>query len=949
MPLYICTDCNKEFNHKGTYNRHIAKVKSCKNLTREEEIRLAVKQEVKKEVKNIMKKQLKAPLKMSELRKLKAQQIVQSDDDFDNLETKSDSESNISSDSKLDDANMEIATKEDLKEKIHEIHNFLRNNGVGYGMNALKVFNLFYGLARVEEKNLYKHIDLNPECKFSTLLDIVERNDSNSLFTKVDEFQTMLTESTVEQYILFELPGSIKYDTLSHLIREVDYLIKTEKKLNMQLVGKLYEYFVGRDKSAISEMGAYFTDRHIVDFIYNNVLDVHLDEKNHVYPMIDPFGGSGGFTIGYIRYLNEKYNIDWSQNLDNIYHFDMNDDVVKYAGLEFMCLTQYPPKMNHNLRCLNTFTHEFEKKYKYVITNPPYGGDKRMKSAKWQSREKIRTKLLEQIANLNEDNDEELIDKKQQQLSYLKRMDKLEVTNFNKTKVSVANSSQFIQQYASKHNLDGNDKESVSLILMMCLLEQDGTAVGVLKEGVFFDKKYSKIRKHLLENFNVSNVYSVDAKQFENTSTKTSIIKFTNDGKTKRINFHDIKVNRYEEDLFEEDKNGDLFISHIKDEIKDITTDLVSTATLKQVKATGSYSLNAKDYSIVEEIEVPEGYKLVKLGDVCVFLPKSKRKASYGKDEGKYPFYTSSNNVKYCDVADYNQLAIIIGTHGDGSIHISNNFSCTNNNLIMTCENPIISNYLYHYIKSNFRQIISDVMRGSIIKAITPKQLKNVQIVIPENEQELKNIVNQIMESYNAKIQTESKLANLEIKVKTRITEIHQTEECNKYKLSDICNIKTGKNRTPDNKKGTLYPYYGTSNITGYTDHYLYDGEYVLIARNGTIGNCFLVNGKFYPSDHIFILINEKNIIDNYLLYYSMQLSKSALQDMSSGSIIDGIKKDDVMKIQIKTPKNREVLNELQNYFNEIKQLKQTVQEKETEYNTTVNRINVRLSKSILS
>jgi len=47
-----------------------------------------------------------------------------------------------------------ISNKEALRDKIHEIHNFLRNNGAGYGMNALKVFNILYGLKRIEEKGL---------------------------------------------------------------------------------------------------------------------------------------------------------------------------------------------------------------------------------------------------------------------------------------------------------------------------------------------------------------------------------------------------------------------------------------------------------------------------------------------------------------------------------------------------------------------------------------------------------------------------------------------------------------------------------------------------------------------------------------------------------------------------------------------------------------------------
>ena len=41
-----------------------------------------------------------------------------------------------------------VSNKEALKDKIHEIHNYLRNNGAGYGMNAFKVFNIIYGLKK---------------------------------------------------------------------------------------------------------------------------------------------------------------------------------------------------------------------------------------------------------------------------------------------------------------------------------------------------------------------------------------------------------------------------------------------------------------------------------------------------------------------------------------------------------------------------------------------------------------------------------------------------------------------------------------------------------------------------------------------------------------------------------------------------------------------------------
>ena len=73
--------------------------------------------------------------------------------------------------------------------------------------------------------------------------------------------------------------------------------------------------------------------------------------------------------------------------------------------------------------------------------------------------------------------------------------------------------------------------------MMMNLLDKNGTAIGVLKEGIFFDDKYQHLRKHCIENFNVEKIISIDASQFENTSTKTSIIKFSN-LKEKRIKIY---------------------------------------------------------------------------------------------------------------------------------------------------------------------------------------------------------------------------------------------------------------------------------------------------------------------------------------------------------------------------------------------------------------------------
>jgi hypothetical protein len=295
-----------------------------------------------------------------------------------------------------------ISNREALKEKIHEIHNFLRNNGIGYGMNALKVFNVFYGLKKIEENTLLKD-KISENLRFSTLLDMINSNSSyERIFEYIDNvLLNELHKSEFKNLIFYEIPKNIKAEVYVNLILKINEITNIEKTCNVLLSGKIYEYFIGRDDTAISELGAYFTDRHIVEYIYNK-LNPNIDENYNIKTMIDMYGGSGGFTTGYINYLlnkDIKKKINWKNEINKIYHYDMNEDVVKSAGLEIFCLTGELPN-KENLKCFNSFSNEFnDKKYFYVITNPPYGGDKNKKSGSQIKRDKIK----EYIKNILKD------------------------------------------------------------------------------------------------------------------------------------------------------------------------------------------------------------------------------------------------------------------------------------------------------------------------------------------------------------------------------------------------------------------------------------------------------------------------------------------------------------------------------------------------------------------
>ena len=854
-----------------------------------------------------------------------------------------------------------ISNKEALKEKIHEIHNFLRNNGAGYGMSALKVFNILYGLKKIEENGLIDSVGLKrPECDFSYLLSVANENKDNKLTDLIyGQVLDAINESKIKDILFYEIPKNIKANVFTHLIKEIDNITKIEKSSNVLLSGKVYEYFIGRDESAISELGAYFTDRHIVDYIYQK-LDPSINDDGSVSTMIDMFGGSGGFTTGYINYLNEKYpkGINWKTELSKISHFDMNEDVIKSAGLEFFCLTGVLPDMKNNLGYKNSFTDDFlKKKYKYPITNPPYGGDKNSKTVVQEKGEKIKEYIKNELKTIT---DEGVRIARQKQLKSIEAREKQDKQESNKTKVCIESCSDRIKNFARIHKLTGNDKEACSFMLLMDVLDIGGTAIGVLKEGVFFNKTYKDIRKCLVENYNVKEVISVPSDQFENTSTKTSIIIFDNtEDKTKEVKFYDLVVKRYEADKFVE-YNGVIMIAENKGDISCVSDILVSVATREEILTNPICSLNAKDYN--KKVTVcGKDYEMVRLGDICESINGYAFKTADYKKTG-VPLITIThiknekillNNNNYIEENDkYKKFEIkkddvIISLTGKKptlcsiAINDNNNKQYLNQRCALLRDFKKINKY---YFASIFKCYIQDYINknignGSNQENVSLTDILDIQIPIPKSEQKIIEWVKKISKPYDEKNSKQNKIKELEEYVQNKIKDINENEDCDEVELGSICEfIKTGKNKTPDDKKGKLYPYYGTADITGYTDNYLFDGKYILVARNGTMGNCFLVEGKIYPSDHIFVIknINSINII---FIYYLIKSLSKEIQHNSNGSTIKGISKENLSKIKIKIPKNKQHIQDLEPAFDEIEKLQGEVKEAETLYNKLIKEL----------
>jgi len=211
-------------------------------------------------------------------------------------------------------------SNERIKNFVHSIHDFIRNNGGGYGQDALRILVFIYGLMRIEsheeffqESELYK--PLSNECRFSYLYSLKEQCDllNEKFFTVILNIQR---HPVLKKLIYSDIPKNVSPTFYPKLIEMVyDVMVMDE---NGGVVGKIYEYFIGRDEKALSDLGICYTEKWIINHIFQKYPIKLLNDKE-IKSFIDPFGGSGGFTVKYVQEIL-KLNplINWHENIKKI-------------------------------------------------------------------------------------------------------------------------------------------------------------------------------------------------------------------------------------------------------------------------------------------------------------------------------------------------------------------------------------------------------------------------------------------------------------------------------------------------------------------------------------------------------------------------------------------------------------------------------------------------------
>lgn len=150
-----------------------------------------------------------------------------------------------------------------------------------------------------------------------------------------------------------------KINTVSKLIEEINKCDTNFENINIDIFGELYEMFINAYAKKGDKLGQFFTNRNYINVIFS-LLNFTMKEDKE-YSMIDPCSGTGGFIMEAKKHFK---NI-------TLYANEIEKSTFSYLYTN-MILNGHSDFNNFNR--VNSLHHlEPKTKFDLILTNPPFG------------------------------------------------------------------------------------------------------------------------------------------------------------------------------------------------------------------------------------------------------------------------------------------------------------------------------------------------------------------------------------------------------------------------------------------------------------------------------------------------------------------------------------------------------------------------------------------------
>ena len=471
-----------------------------------------------------------------------------------------------------------------------------------------------------------------------------------------------------------------------------------------------------------------------------------------------------------------------------------------------------------------------------------------------------------------------------------------------------------------------SDNNGTSLFIQHCIymLNEGGVCAIILPYGELFDSKsFIKLRKYMCESVNILKIIYVPPKTFSHTSIETAVIIFKKEGSTKNIEFMEITTK----------------------ECESIKSNMI--VPIKNIKK-NNYNFKISSYTKTEQIQYGEDVIVKTLGEVCKFLPKSKRNAKYGNKEGLYPFFKSSTKVdSYIDEPDYEEESLIIGDGGEPNINYGIKFSTSDHCYILQNKNKLLLNikYAYYYLYHNL-DMMKQLYTGVAIKNISKTNIEGIKIPIPplERQEEIIKDMDEISNSIDTiklrvkQLKYEGELFKKKFYLK-QLNDIFKESEIKT--LGEVCEVNQGNSLTKTEMIDGIYDVIGGGKIIGKHNQKNRDGNDFTLTRVGDI-NINYIDKQYYLTDNGFSLKSKQEDIMTKYIYYLLSHNKHYLTNLYKGTAQKVISKTNLKSIKIPIPtleRQKEIIGIYENIIEEHKKYFLDKIEQENEHIEMLNKI----------
>lgn len=856
---YTCQLCNKIFNQKIDYTRHINKKAPCITIDKMEEL-TKTNQE-----KSGLKNNLRAIFKYC-------------------LDALRDNE--------------HLHGTKALKTLAYLIDLRLLEPQFG---NQIDIDNYDYDFSHLEDEDIDKHkTKLLSVVRFSNLAKEKEDNIPGIMKYLWDDILSVhpITKNIFLKGKGFDIQHQSTYKKIIDKLYTFDF-----EGIDEDILGEAYEEVI-KDDMTSNNLGQFFTPP-IVKKMMINLINPQLKEDGTIEKIFDPAMGTGGFLISSLRHVMKQsktnnIELDWdfisNQGLGGR---EAEPDTYQFAVSNMLISSGH---MFNVLEKGDSIRDPITNKYDIVLANPPFGIDGL-----------IYDEILHPLRN----------------------------------------------EYTP---IKSNNGVSLFLQGIIYMLKINGRCAVVLPDGKELFNKTSKelvaIREYLMKTCDLKEILYLPSGVFTHTSIKTCVFYFVKKKQGADVLETKIKTSKTQKEtgrdyIFSkphQTTNVKFYDYNPYEDVKNLLVDVPIEDIVNN-----KYSLNYAEYIKDEnEEEYEEGIVVKTLGEVCNFLPKSKRKAAYGKTEGLYPFYTSSQKCnKYCDIYDYEEECLIIGTGGNANIKYDNKFSCSTDNFVIKITSDLSIKYIYYYLSINIK-ILQKGFIGIGLQHISKEYVKNIKIPIPSMERQ-EEIVKYLDFIYEKSIKTSNE----------KIAELKQLNEfcVNNQKifgdndvktLGEIVTYKSGK-RLPkgeqllDNK--TEYPYIRITDIENNTislnnikyiskeikdkiSKYIITTEDIYITIAGTTGLSGIIppelNGANLTENALRLnIINKNELLQKYLVYDIKYNQQNELKLKTKGATIPKLSIERLMTLIISIPtleRQKEIVDYCEYNDTLIKQLEKEIE-----------------------